>query len=76
MVPSIVQIIASILAYLSARGVDKIIGKWAAYFVIAWEKVASQGALDEFRQTRNDLVKDMPDKWKEWEKWRESIKVK
>jgi hypothetical protein len=76
MAGSIVQIIASILAYLSARGVDMLLGKWAAYVVIAWEKVVSQSALEQFRQTRNDLVKDMPDKWKEWEKWRDSIKVK
>lgn len=73
---SIVQIIASVLAYLSARGIDMIIGKWVAYFTIAWEKVASQKALDQFRETKNSLVKDMPDKWKEWEKWRDSTKVK
>lgn len=76
MASSIVQIVASVLAYLSARGIDQIVGKWAAYFSIAWEKVASQKALDKFTETRNSLVKDMPDKWKEWEKWRDSTKVK
>lgn len=75
MASSIIQIIAAILAYLSARGVDAIIGKWAAYFVIAWERVASEKALNQFRETRNDLVSGMPEKWKEWEKWRDSIKV-
>lgn len=70
------MIIASLLAYLSARGMDIVLGKWAAYFVIAWEKVASEAALNQFRKTRDDLVKEMPDKWKEWEKWRDSIKVK
>ncbi len=76
MAPSIVQIVAAILAYLSARGVDAILGKWAAYVTIAWEKVASQNAMATFHATRNALVKEMPDKWKEWEKWRDSIKVK
>ena len=68
-----VQIIAAVLAYLSARGIDNIIGKWFAYFTIAWEKVASKNALDTYRQTRNNLVEAMPDKWKEWDEWRKNL---
>jgi hypothetical protein len=72
---SIVQIVASVLAYLSARGIDAIIGKWAAYVTIAWEKAASKKALEQFRQTRTDLIKEMPEKWKDWDKWRDSNKI-
>lgn len=67
---SIVQILASVLSYLSARGIDNIVGKWFAYFTIAWEKVASQKALDTFRDTKAELVKNMDEKWKQWDNWR------
>lgn len=76
MATGIVQIIASVLSYLSARGIDALIGKWVAYFTIAWEKVASEKALSQFRSTKEELVKNMPDKWKEWETWRNSTKIK
>jgi len=72
---SIVQAIASILAYLSVRGIDKTLGKWAAFISIAWEKVASQKALEQFWNTRNDLASSTPEKWNEWEKWRNSTKL-
>jgi hypothetical protein len=67
---SVVQIIASVLGYLAARGIDAIIGKWVAYFVIAWEKAASDKALAEFKRTKDELIKVMPEKWKEWDDWR------
>lgn len=67
---AIVQVIASILAYLSARGIDHIVGKWVAYFTIAWQKVASDRALATYQETMNALASSMPDKWKEWEDWR------
>jgi hypothetical protein len=70
---SIVQILASVLGYLAARGVDDIVGKWFAYFTIAWEKVASQRALNTFRETKDDLAKNMDEKWKEWDNWRKHI---
>ncbi len=70
MATGIVQIVASVLSYLSARGIDAILGKWAAYFVIAWQKVASDKALATFTETRDNLVRDMPAKWDQWDDWR------
>jgi hypothetical protein len=72
MATSIVQIIASVLGYLAARGIDQIVGKWVAYFEIAWEKVATKKAMDTYRETKNTLVIDMAEKWKEWDDWRKS----
>lgn len=72
MATSIVQIIASIMSYLAARGVDAILGKWVAYFTIAWEKVATKKALDSFHETRDSMVIEMAEKWQEWDDWRKN----
>lgn len=70
---AIVQMIASIIAYFVARGLDSILGKWVAYFTIAWEKVATEQALQSFRETQNQLASQMPEKWKEWDEWRQKL---
>jgi hypothetical protein len=75
-ITAVVQIVASIFSYLAARGIDKIIGKWMAFFMIAFEKTATQSALDEYNKTKEKLAVDMSDKWKEWENWRDSLKPK
>lgn len=74
MATSIVQIIGSVLGYLAARGVDHIVGKWVAYFQIAWEKNASKQAMDTYRETRNTMVTEMAGKSKEWDDWRNKTK--
>jgi hypothetical protein len=75
-ITAIIQIFASLFAYLAARGIDKIISKWIAFFMIAFEKTATQAALDEYNKTKQQLIIDMADKWADWDKWRESLKPK
>jgi hypothetical protein len=72
-ITAIVQLIASVFAYFVARGLDALLGKWVAYFTIAWDHVASKAALEEYRKTRSDLASAMPDKWKEWDEWRKNL---
>ena len=70
---AIVQAMASIIAYFAVRGIDQILGKWIAYVTIAFEKVATQKALATFKETRDDLARNMVDQWKQWEEWRKSV---
>ncbi len=70
MASAIVQIIASIMAYLAARGLDMILGKWVAYIVIAMERIESKAALDSYRETTNNIAKEMADKAQKWDDWR------
>lgn len=70
MATSIVSIIASILSYLSAKGIDSILGKWAASFSIAWEKTKNDAMSKSFDEHMAKLQEELPKKYKAWESWR------
>lgn len=70
MVESILKITASIFSYAAAKGIDAIIGKWLAYFVIAFEQQASERAKTSFAGTISNIKKNMPEKAKAWDEWR------
>lgn len=72
MTTAITQAIASILAYAVARGIDTVIGKWVAMFMVAWEKTASDKAMSAYRDQMKQIVDDMPGKWNNWDQWRQS----
>lgn len=67
---SVLKIAASVVSWLAAKGVDKIIGKWLAYFVIAFEQQASESAKKSFSDTINTIKQNMPEKAKAWDNWR------
>lgn len=70
MITAIIQALASGISWLAAKGVDNIIGKWLAYFVIAFEERASEKAKLAFAETLGEIKKSMPEKAKAWETWR------
>lgn len=74
MVESILALCAAIASYLAALGLDKIIGKWLAYFTIAWENNASEASKAAFDQAMSDIKKSMPDKTAAWDAWRDRAK--
>jgi len=67
---SIMQILAGVIGLLAAWGIDKMVGKWLAYFVIAWEEKATKEAHAAFSETLAAVKKDMPKKYAAWEEWR------
>lgn len=72
MAASIVQLIAAIVSWLAAKGIDSLIGKWAAYFTIAWEKSSNEKMRVSFSETVDKMKIDLPAKHKDWEAWRKS----
>lgn len=74
MTTSIIQAVASIIAYLASIGLDMIVGKWVAYLVIAFEEKASAKAKESFSKTIEEIKKDMPKKAEAWNEWRNRIK--
>lgn len=70
MVDSIISAIASGIAWLASKGIDSLIGKWLAYFVIAFEQRGNDNAKNAFTETINALKLNSPDKAKAWADWR------
>lgn len=70
MAESIVKIISSILGFFTVRYTDKVIGKWVAYFSIAWELTATKGAKDAYAKAAQEFKDNSSDKYKKWEEWR------
>lgn len=70
MVNSIVQIIASVVGYFAARGIDSIIGKYLALIQIAFEKSASAKAREEYRASFNTAAQSLSQAYPDWMEWR------
>jgi hypothetical protein len=71
MVEAIVQAIAEGLSYLAVRGIDGIVGKWLAYFTIAWEQVASDASRAAFNSAMGRIKDQSPVKAQAWADWRQ-----
>jgi hypothetical protein len=71
MIELITKIGGPILSWLAAKGIDALIGKWLAYFTIAWEQFASNSAKDAFNAAMADLKSKSVDHAKAWEDWRD-----
>lgn len=66
----ILEILAAVFGYFSARGIDAILGKWLAWAVIAWEQRSSEASKAAFNQAMTEIKTDMPAKAEAWENWR------
>jgi hypothetical protein len=71
MIEAIAKILASAVGYFAAKGIDAIIGKWVAYVTIAFETQASDKARAAFNETMAILKKNLAEKGKAWESWRD-----
>jgi len=69
-VTAIIQGLASLVGYLSAKGVDALVGKWVAYLNIAFEQSGSERAKKAFSETMSVIKFSSPEKAKAWEEWR------
>ena len=70
MIEAIIQAIASLLSWAAVKGIDSLVGKWLAYFTIAFEEKASEKAKAAFSETISNIKKNMPEKAKAWDEWR------
>lgn len=69
---SILKILSSLIGFLAAFGIDRIIAKWVAYFTIAWEKHATESALKDFNEAIADFKKQSIGAGEKWEDWRKT----
>lgn len=63
-------LIFKLMEFLAAVGIDKIIAKYLAYFMIAWQNLANEKAKAQFDSAINDVKLNAPAKAKAWEDWR------
>lgn len=69
----IVRATASVVSYLAARGIDKLIAKWVAQIAFAANIAASKEALSIFRTSFDDIKSKSEGKYKQWEDWRNGL---
>ena len=77
MAEAITQAIAWLIAWAASVGLDAFIGKWVAYFTIAWENHASERARLAFKAAVKDLklkAKAKAEQGDAREAWRQSVK--
>lgn len=55
MPPMVVSLIASVITWILTKGVDRIFGKWVAYFTVAWNNAASDKAKEAYNQSITDI---------------------
>ena len=71
MIDQIVTAVASLISYLSAHGIDKIIGRYMAALQIAFEKAASNRAKQEYRNSLTGITDSLAQKYADWARWRD-----
>ena len=74
MAGSIVKIIASLLELFVTLKVDAIVGKWVAYFTIAWESFKSEKAKSAFNEAMLDFKEKAKANSGVWDEWRKGKK--
>lgn len=72
---SIVNLIASLLAWFAMKRVDDIVGKWVAYITIAFQNAATERAKEAYRQATMDVQKDLKNSYGTWEEWRKKAGI-
>ena len=73
MATSIISILASGVAWFAAKGLDSLLGKWLAYFIIAFEERASDKAKAAFSESLNAIKANAPEKAQAWADWRKRV---
>lgn len=56
---AIVSAVAWVIGWFAARGIDQILGKWVAYFKIAWDNAATANAQSSYRSHIELIQKDI-----------------
>ena len=74
MAEGIVKIIASLLELFVTLKIDAIVGKWVAYFIIAWENFKSEKAKTSFNQAMADFKAKSTGNAGIWDEWRKKQK--
>ena len=70
MATAILQIIAAILGYAAGKGLDALLGKWFAIMTAAFDKVATDRAVQNYNDTMAKLATNMPQKYQSWQDWK------
>lgn len=73
-VEAVLKILLYSLGWLAARGFDAIIGRWVAYFTIAWESTATEAGKKAFREGLARVREDAPEKYANWQEWRKKTR--
>ena len=70
-----VTAIAALIAWFAAKKVDDILGKWVAYFTIAWENAATGRAKRSYREKVAEVQNEMVDSFGSWDDWRKKAGI-
>ena len=69
----VLKIVAGILGLWFVSRADEVMGKWTAYFVIAFDKWKTEAAMKAFNETLDKYKLNLKDKASDWEKWRAKL---
>jgi len=72
MAKAILGILGSVFSWAAAKGIDKILGRWLAYFIIAFEERASNQAKSSFNEAIDEIKANSKEKAKAWDEWRKN----
>lgn len=68
------DIVFLVVGWFAARGLDKILGKWLAMMMIAFQTKASKDALKIYNDQLDEWRATLPEKAKDWDEWRKKNK--
>lgn len=71
----IVNAIAALVAWFAASKVDDILGKWVAYFTIAFENAATERAKASYREVMGEVQADLEVNYGTWDEWRKKVGI-
>lgn len=69
---AIAEFCFKVVGFLASWGIDRLIAKWVAYFMIAWENYISDEARAKFNAAMDEIRQNMPEKAKTWDEWRKT----
>ncbi len=71
----IINAIAALVAWFAAKQVDDILGKWVAYFTIAFQNAASERAKRAYRDATNAIQGEVQANYGTWDEWRKKVGI-
>ena len=71
----VVNAIAALVTWFATHKVDEILGKWVAYFTIAWENAATERAKRAYRETILSVQGDLETNYGTWDDWRKKVGI-
>ncbi len=68
---TILKLISAVLGLFATWGLNKVIGKWVAHFIIVWEAEAAKEAREAYATAMQDFKTTSQPNYSKWREIRE-----